>query len=48
MQTKLIVYLLIICFISIKTVEVSTVEELFKALGKARAGQVISIAPWSI
>ena len=45
MQAKLIVYLLIICFISIKTVEVSTVEELVKALGKARAGQVISIAP---
>ena len=45
MQAKLIVYLLIICFISVKTVEVSTVEELVKALGKARAGQVIAIAP---
>ena len=45
MQAKLIVYLLIICFTSIKTVEVSTVEELVKALGKARAGQIIAIAP---
>ena len=46
MQAKLlIVYLLIIGFISIKTIEVSTVEELVKALGKARAGQVIAIAP---
>ena len=45
MQTKLIVYLLIICFISIKTISVSTVEELVKALGKARAGQSIAIAP---
>ena len=46
MQAKLlIVYLLIIGFISIKTIEVSTVEELVKALGKARAGQSIAIAP---
>ena len=41
----LIIYLLFIGFISIKSIDVSTVEELVKALGKARAGQIIAIAP---
>ena len=46
MKAKLlIIYLLFICFISINLITVSTVEDLVKALGKARAGQIIAIAP---
>ena len=45
MKSKFIIYLLIKCFISIKAIDVSTVEELHKALDKAKAGQVIAIAP---
>ena len=46
MKSKLlIIYLLFICFISINSIDVSTVEELVKALQKAKAGQIISIAP---
>ena len=39
------IYILFFCFLSIIAVDVSTVEELHKALQKAKAGQVISIAP---
>ena len=45
MKPKFILYLLIICFISIKSIDVSTVEELHKALEKAKAGQIIMLAP---
>ena len=46
MQEKLFnVYILFFCFLSITTIDVSTVEELHKTLTKARAGQTISIAP---
>lgn len=41
----LIIYLLFIGFISIKSIDVSTVAELVKALERARAGQIIAIAP---
>ena len=39
------IYILFFCFLSILTVDVSTVEELHKALERAKAGQTISIAP---
>ena len=46
MKVKLLnIYVLIFSFISILTIDVSTVEELAKALGRAKAGQTISIAP---
>ena len=45
MKAKSIFYLLIICFISIRAIDVTTVEELHKALEKAKAGQVIELAP---
>ena len=46
MQAKLLnIYILFFCFFAITTVDVSTVEELYKALGKAKAGQIIAIAP---
>ena len=46
MQAKLLaIYLLSIYFISIKTIDVSTIEEFYKVVGKARAGQVIALAP---
>ena len=41
----LIIYLLFIGFISIKSIDESTVAELVKALERARAGQIIAIAP---
>lgn len=41
----LIIYLLFIGYISIKSIDVSTVAELVKALERARAGQIIAIAP---
>ena len=41
MQEKLLnIYLLIICFIPVKTIDVSTVEEQHKALGKARVAKL--------
>ena len=46
MKVKLLnIYILFICFLSIIAVDVSTVEELHKALARAKAGQTISIAP---
>lgn len=46
MQAKLLsIYILFLCIFSITAIDVSTVEELHKALAKAKAGQVISIAP---
>ena len=48
MEIKLInIYILFCCFLSTITVtiDVSTLEELKKAIEKARAGQIISIAP---
>ena len=45
MKAKFIFYILIISFMSIKSIEVSTVEELHKALEKAKAGQIIALAP---
>ena len=46
MKVKLLnIYILFFCFLSILTIDVSTVEELHKALAKAKAGQTISIAP---
>ena len=46
MKVKLLnIYILFFCFLSILTIDVSTVEELHKALARAKAGQTISIAP---
>jgi hypothetical protein len=46
MKVKILnVIILSFCFLSITAVDVSTVEELYKALGKARPGQIILIAP---
>ena len=46
MQSKLLnICTLFLCFFSVSTIEVSTVEELHKALDKARAGQTIEIRP---
>ena len=46
MQEKTLnICILFFCFLSIITVDISTVEELHKALAKARPGQIISIAP---
>ena len=46
MQEKLFnVFILFFCFHLIIAIDVSTVEELHKALTKARAGQTISISP---
>jgi hypothetical protein len=46
MEEKLFnVFILFFCFLSIASIDVSNVEELHKALAKARAGQTISIAP---
>ena len=38
-------YILFFCILSITAIDVSTVEELHTALAKAKAGQIISIAP---
>ena len=46
MKIKLLnIYIIFFCFLSITSIDVSTVEELHKALAKARAGQIILIAP---
>ena len=46
MKVKLLnIYILFFCFLSILTIDVSTVEELLNALARAKAGQTISIAP---
>ena len=47
MKEKLLIniYIFFFCILSIISIDVSTVEELHKALGKARAGQTISISP---
>ena len=45
MKVKLLnIYIIYFCFLSITSIDVSTVEELHKALAKARAGQIILIA----
>ena len=46
MHTNLLkIYILFFCFLSIATIEVISVEELHKALERAKSGQVILIAP---
>ena len=46
MKSKLLnICILFLCFFSISAIEVSTVEELNKALDKARASQTIGIKP---